>query len=101
MLREAIQLLSRAEAELREGDAFAASLLLSDLDRTAPAALLREERLATAVLVACALAQTERARDGLRELTQLNPESIYRARLEAACSAKMHAPVSKAPVAPH
>jgi hypothetical protein len=100
-LREAIRLLSRAEAELREGDAFAASLLLSDLDRTTPAALLREERLATSVLVACALDQAERARAALRELEQHNPQSIYRARLEGTCAEKTRATVSKEPVTPH
>ncbi|HVZ31452.1 MAG TPA: hypothetical protein VG963_03455, partial [Polyangiaceae bacterium] len=53
-LREAIEFLQCAEVTLRAGDAVFASLLLSALDRSAPPALLREERLARA-LVGCAL----------------------------------------------
>lgn len=100
-LREAIELLRRVEAELREGDAFAASLLLSDLDRTVPPALLREERLATQSLVACALGKAQLAREALHELEQLNPESIYRTRLAGSCADKTHDGTSKDPGSPH
>lgn len=100
-LRDAIDLLRRAEAELREGDAFAASLLLSDLERTVPPALLREERLATQALVACALGELQPARQALHELEQLNPESIYRARLEGSCADKTRSAVSKDTASPH
>jgi hypothetical protein len=100
-LREAIELLQRAEAALRQGDAFAASLLLSDLDRSASADLLREERLVTRALVSCALGDASAAGSALRELEQLNPESIYRARLEGSCAEKKRQPLSKEPTAPH
>jgi uncharacterized protein HemY len=86
-LREAIELLRRAEAALRRGDAFGAKLFLSDLDRRAPAALLREERLVARALVACALGDAPRAQAALRELEQQNAQSIYRARLEGSCAA--------------
>lgn len=100
-LREAIELLQRAEAVLRQGDAFAASLLLSDLDRNAPADLLREERLVTRALVSCGLGDASTAGSALLELEQLNPESIYRARLEGSCAEKKRRPLSKEPTAPH
>lgn len=94
-LRQAIELLQRAEATLRAGDAFSASLLLSDLDRSAPAALLHEERLAARALVSCALGEVEPARAALRELEQLNGHSIYRARLEGSCAEKTSASAPK------
>jgi hypothetical protein len=100
-LREAIELLQRAEAALRQGDAFTASLLLSDLDRSTPPHLLREERLVTRALVGCALGDESSAEVARHELEQLNPASIYRARLEGSCAEKKRVPPPKEPPAPH
>jgi hypothetical protein len=79
--------LRRAEAALRHSDGFEAQLWLSDLDRRAPPAMLAEERLITRTLAACALGDMPHARAALRELEQLNPESIYRGRIEQSCVA--------------
>ena len=93
--------LGRAELALRQGDAFTASLLLSDLERSTPPALLREERLATRALVSCALGEHSTAGAAALELEQLNPESIYRARLEGSCAEKKSEPAPKRRPAPH
>jgi hypothetical protein len=100
-LRRAIELLQRAEAQLRAGDAFAASLLLSDLDRSVPQDLLREERLVTRALVGCALGEVAPARAALHELDQLDAQSIYRARLEGSCAEKNETSAPKAAASPH
>lgn len=86
-LREAIELLRRAEAALRRRDALEATLFLSDLDRRAPSGMLLEERLVARTLAACALGDPPQAHAALRELTRLNAQSIYRARLEGSCVA--------------
>jgi len=86
-LREALELLRRAEAALRRADGLQARMWLDDLDRRAPAQLLLEERLVTRTLAECTLGDVAAARQTLRQLEQANPESIYRARLEGSCVA--------------
>jgi hypothetical protein len=84
-LREALELLGRAEAALRSNDGLAARMWLSDLDRRAARELLLEERLVAATLASCLLADVAGARQTLHELEQVNPESMYRSRLEGSC----------------
>jgi len=84
-LREALELLGRAEAALRRNDGLAARMWLSDLDRRAAPEVLLEERLVAATLASCLLEDVADARQTLRQLEQLNPESMYRARLEGSC----------------
>jgi hypothetical protein len=88
-IREALELLRRAEAAVRRSDGLEAMMWLSDLDRRAPKALLIEERLVTETLAACMLGDADRARKTLRELKDVNAESIYRARLEGSCVAAL------------
>jgi hypothetical protein len=87
-LGEALDLLRNAEAAVRNSDGLQARMLLGDLDRRAPAEMLLEERLVTLVLAACALADEPAAREASSRLWQLNPESLYRARLESSCVAE-------------
>ena len=70
---------------MRHSDGLEARMWLGDLDRRAPREMLREERLATQVLAACALGDVVAARDAARQLEQQNSESMYRARLEGSC----------------
>jgi len=86
-LSEALELLRRAEAAVRHSDGLEARMWLGDLDRRAPREMLREERLTTQVLAACALGDVAAAREAVLELEQSNPESMYRARLEGSCAA--------------
>lgn len=85
-LAQALELLRRAEAELRRGDASGARVLLGELDRGAPAKLLREERLAARGLAACLDGDASAADRYARELAAENPSSMYRGRLEASCT---------------
>jgi hypothetical protein len=91
-LSEALELLRRAEAAVRHSDGLEARMWLGDLERRAPREMLREERLATGVLAACALGDVAAARAALLELEQSNPESLYRARLEGSCATGAPAP---------
>jgi hypothetical protein len=84
-LREALELLRRAENAVRRSEGLEARMWLTDLDRRAPPPLLREERLVTLTLAHCLLGNTGEARATLAELELANPESIYRARLEGSC----------------
>lgn len=84
-LHEALELLGRAEAAVRRSDGLEARLWLSDLDRRVAHEVLLEERLVTATLASCALGDAPEAQRTLRELTQANPASMYRARLEGSC----------------
>jgi hypothetical protein len=86
-LAEALELLRNAEAAVRNSDGLQARMLLGDLDRRAPAGMLLEERLVTLVLAACALGDEPAAREASSRLQQVNPESLYRARLESSCVA--------------
>ena len=84
-LMEALDLLHRAERALH-GDAPELAMgFLSDLDRRTPRHLLREERLATRALAACALGRPDEARAARRELMTEAPASIYLLRLEQSC----------------
>lgn len=89
-LAEALELLRNAEAALRRSDGLQAQLWLSDLDRRAPRGLLAEERLVTAMLAACALGESGEALEALERLERLNPESIYRSRVESSCVAGLN-----------
>lgn len=86
-LREAIELLGRAEAAVRRSDGLEARMWLSDLDRRAARDVLLEERLVAATLASCALADVAAAQHSVQELQRANPASMYRARLEGSCVA--------------
>jgi hypothetical protein len=86
-LRDAIELLRRAEAALRRADGLEASMWLGDLDRRAPPGLLLEERLVSKTLAHCALGDVAQAQQTLSQLVAQNAESMYRARLEGSCVA--------------
>jgi hypothetical protein len=84
-LRDALELLRRAEGALRRSDGLEARMWLTDLDRRAPPGLLREERLVTQTLADCLLGNVREAQQTLHELELANAESMYRARLEGSC----------------
>jgi hypothetical protein len=84
-LAQALELVRRAEAELRAGDASSARVALGELDRRAPARLLREERLVARALAACLDGDGSAAERYALELAAENPSSIYRGRLEGSC----------------
>ena len=86
-LRDALDLLRRAEAALRRSDGLEARMWLGDLDRRAPPGLLLEERLVSKTLAHCALGDVTQAQQTLSQLVAQNSESMYRARLEGSCVA--------------
>lgn len=86
-LREALALLGRAEASLRNGNPDFARALLDELDEKSPVTPLTEERLITRALVSCALGDVGAARESRQELERLNSDSIYRRRLDGSCAA--------------
>jgi hypothetical protein len=85
-LAQALELVRRAEAELRAGDASGARVLLGELDRGAPARMLREERLAARALAACLDGDASGAERYELELAAENPSSMYRGRIESSCA---------------
>lgn len=85
-LAQALELMRRAEAELRAGDASAARVVLGELDRRAPAKLLREERLVARALAACLDEDVSAAERYAAQLIAESPSSIYRGRLEGSCA---------------
>jgi hypothetical protein len=87
-LREALQLLERAQAAVRLGRAGDALDGLAQLERRNPGPLLEQERLVTRVLALCALGEVTQAQDLRRQLERLEPESIYRGQLSASCAKK-------------
>ncbi len=91
-LGEALELLRRAESAVRHSDGLQARMWLSDLDRRAPRDLLREERLASAVLASCVLGEVAAAREALAALEQTNPQSMYRSRLDSSCASAAPTP---------
>jgi hypothetical protein len=84
-LREAIHQLQRAQTALRRGEALEALELVSQLDKSSPGSMLREERLVTRALALCEMGDLSSAREVLQELGGDEAQSIYRARLEAGC----------------
>jgi hypothetical protein len=86
LLRQAIELLERAEAALRRSDGLEARRLLSEIDQRTTPDLLLEERLVTRALAACQLGDDAEARRALELLEQSNASSIYRTRLEGSCA---------------
>jgi len=85
-LAQALELMRRAEAELRAGDASAARVVLGELDRRAPGKLLREERLVARALAACLDGDVSAAQRYAAQLIAESPSSIYRGRLEGSCA---------------
>ena len=85
-LSEGLELLARAERALHAADPALALALLGDLDRRAPRAMLRQERLTTQVLAACATRDVRGALDTRQQLQLEFPESIYSGRLERSCT---------------
>jgi hypothetical protein len=85
-LRDALDLLLRAQSELHRGAAAEALGVLAELERRQPGALLREERLVTRVLALCELGEVARAQGSRQELESHHPASIYRGRLDASCA---------------
>jgi hypothetical protein len=81
-----LALLQRAESALHASDPELALGFLSDLDRRAPVASLRQERLTALVLARCAVGQVDAARAARRELLDEFPSSIYLQRLAESCA---------------
>jgi hypothetical protein len=88
-LAVAIEHLHRAERALYAGDAERALGILSDLDRHAGPALLREERLTTRVLALCQGGRVEDALDARRQLEREFASSIYMRRLDESCAVEL------------
>lgn len=84
-LREALDLLRRAEAAVRRSEGLDAMLWLTELERRAAPELLIEERLVTKVLAECLLAEVDAATRTAQELERVNATSMYRSRLEGSC----------------
>jgi hypothetical protein len=87
-LAEALEQVHRAERALYAGDTELALRSLSDLDRRAGPALLREERLTTLVLALCQGDRVEEALDARRQLEREFASSIYARRLDTSCAAE-------------
>jgi hypothetical protein len=87
-LAAALEQVHRAERALYAGDAELALLILSDLDRRAGLALLREERLTTRVLALCQADHVEEALETRRQLEREFASSIYVRRLDTSCAAE-------------
>jgi hypothetical protein len=87
-LSEALEQLHSAERALYASDAELALGILSDLDRRAGPALLREERLTTLVLALCQGGRIEEALDARLQLEQEFAGSIYVRRLDQSCAVK-------------
>jgi DNA-directed RNA polymerase specialized sigma24 family protein len=85
-LAEALELLHRAERALHAGDAEFARGTLSELDRRAEPALLREERLTTLVLALCQGGRVHEALAVRRQLEREFASSIYLGRLDESCA---------------
>jgi len=86
-LLEALARVRRAESERVDGRLGDALATLDELERLAPAELLREERLLERTLVECDLGNRSEAASAARELALYNPNSIYLRRLEGSCAA--------------
>jgi hypothetical protein len=87
-LREALQLLERAQTAVRLGTAGDALDWLARLERRNPGPLLEQERLVTRALALCALGEVTQAREARRQLEALEPASIYGGQLDASCAKK-------------
>ncbi len=90
-LEAVLERLARAQRAQRDGLAGDALALLDELDRRAPAAVLREERLVTRLLVACDLGDEAGAKRIALDLGEAMTSSIYASRLAESCAAEEHA----------
>ena len=84
-LAREITVLRGARAALDRGDAVNALQLLDQHERGHPAGALRQERLATRVLVLCALNRMPEARQAVTALLAMAPRAPYLMRLRASC----------------
>lgn len=84
-LADGLELLAQAERALHDDDPALALAVLSDFDRRGPRAMLRQERLTTRVLAACASRDARDAREASEQLQREFPNSIYARRLERSC----------------
>lgn len=80
------RILARARAALRDGRAEAALEASREHGARFPSGALREERMATEALAACALGLRDEAQKLSAELARTSPASAYLARIRAACA---------------
>lgn len=84
-LAEEVRLLKRADQALRQGSPQIARDLLDELSRSFPNGQLLEERAATETLLSCQRQRDARAQAAARRFLSAHPESVYAARIRAAC----------------
>lgn len=84
-LAHEVAILSRASAELHEGQPQKALDQLAEHQRKYPEGLLVQERLAARVQALCALGRTVEARAELMQLAKLSPDSLYESQARKAC----------------
>lgn len=89
-LREALQLLTRAQSVLRRGWPERALELLGELEQRQPGELLLEERLVTRILALCELGEGDQAKALRQQLSPGPASSIYAGRLAASCVGVKH-----------
>jgi hypothetical protein len=97
-----LALLQRARTALSHDNPRLALGIVAELDERFPNGLLQEERSATRLLASCALGEPSDIKGLLRTFAERYPESVYRARAEAACASRNVAiPVTGSPPPEH
>lgn len=86
-LAEELRLMSRAQLELRSGNAAGALDALDEYVRSFPRGALREEQVAARVQALCALHRVPEARAETVQFLADHPQSPYTAKVRASCGA--------------
>ncbi len=86
-LAREVELLAAARRALGQGAAAQAQGFLRQYDREVRSHLLAQERIATGVLVNCALGQVSRAKQAAADFRKRHPRSPLNARLTQSCAA--------------
>jgi hypothetical protein len=85
-LAKEVEALRAVERALRDGHPGLALALLNELDRAVPDGRLVEERRATATIARCAAGASPLGVDLAEDFAAAYPSSVYRARVEQACT---------------